>query len=134
MKSINDFLLFLFLVVGGVILELIIKNLYLFFTKKEINQHRFSFLRYLFLLLFPLVATLVIILRTDKKLLLVFFTFSFMGAFIEWLIGFFYHKIVGQRLWRYYHYSLSGYTSWLSLPLWGLAGVLFWLLARIFIY
>jgi len=71
--------------------------------------------------------------RTGSQLLLVCLSFALVGTFLEWLIGFFYHKIVGQKLWTYHRYSLSGYTSLLSIPLWGLAGALFWLLAKIFI-
>lgn len=133
MKPFNDLLLFFFLAVGGVVLEEFVQNLYFKLAKKKFKEHRFSFSRYIYLLLFPLLATLVILQRNDTKLLMVFLTFSLFGTFLEWLIGFFYHKIVGQRLWTYHRYSWSGYTSWLSIPLWGLAGVLFWLLARVFI-
>lgn len=133
MTVFNEFLLFLFLVVGGVVLEAIVEKLYFSITKKKFKEHHFSFSRYFYLLLFPILATIVIIQRNTSTLFTVFLTFSLIGTFLEWLIGFFYHKIVGQRLWTYHRYSWSGYTSWLSMPLWGLAGVLFWLLARVFI-
>ncbi|MBI5127214.1 hypothetical protein HZA76_02035 [Candidatus Roizmanbacteria bacterium] len=133
MKALSDFLIFLLMVVGGVILEEITEVLYFRLTKKKFKEHHFSFSKYIYLLLFPLLATIVILQRNSSKLALVFLTFSFFGTVMEWLIGFFYHKIVGQRLWTYHRYSWMGYTSWLCLPLWGFAGVLFWLLARVFI-
>lgn len=133
MQSYYDFLLFLFLVIGGVVLEEITERLYFKFTKKKFKEHHFSFSRYFYLLLFPILGTIIIIQKNSSRLLIVFLTFSLIGTLLEWLIGFFYHKIVGQRLWTYHRFSLTGYTSWLCLPLWGLAGILFWLLARVFI-
>lgn len=133
MEAVNEFLLFLFMVVGGVVLEELAQVLYFSLTKKKFKEHHFRFSRYFYLLMFPILATIVMVQRNSAVLLPVFLTFAITGTFIEWLIGFFYHRIVGQKLWTYHRYSLTGYTSLLSIPIWGLAGVLFWLLAKIFI-
>ena len=133
MGAFYDFFIFLLLVVGGVIFEKLAQIAYFKITNKKFKEHHFSFSRYIYLLIFPLLATFIMIQRTGSQLLLVCLSFALVGTFLEWLIGFFYHKIVGQKLWTYHRYSLSGYTSLLSIPLWGLAGALFWLLAKIFI-
>lgn len=133
MTVIENLLIFFFLIFGGVILEEIAQSAYYYFTKKKFKQHHFSFSRYLYLLLFPAIAVIVVTQKAGIRLLNVFLIFSIVGTILEWLIGFFYYHIVGQRLWTYHRYSLNGYTSLLSIPLWGLGGILFWLLAQVFV-
>jgi len=65
--------------------------------------------------------------------LFVFALFAFWGTLLEGLVGFSYHMIVGQRLWTYHRYGIYGYTSLLSVPIWGLLGILMWFLARVFV-
>lgn len=133
MDPVSDLVLFFLLVFGGVILEEIAQNLYLKLTSEKLKVHHFSFSRYVYLLVLPIIAVIVIAQRVGMHLLNVFFIFAFVGTFLEWLIGFFYHHIVGQRLWTYHRYSISGYTSLLSVPLWGIGGIFFWLLAQVFV-
>jgi len=133
MKVYNDFLIFLFLVLGGVLLEEVAQILYFRLTKKKFKEHHFYYSRYIYLLIFPMLAVYVTAQRTSPKVFMVFFSFALIGTFLEGFIGLFYHKIVGQRLWTYHRYSFWGYTSLLSIPLWGMGGVLFWLLARVFL-
>ncbi len=131
--AVNKFLLFFMLVAGGVLLEVIVHKLHCFLTKQHYKENHFTFRKYIFLLLFPFIATFTIAYLEGWAPLVVFVVFSFIGTLLEGLVGFSYHKVVGQRLWTYHKYSLTGYTSLLSIPLWGMAGVLFWLLARIFV-
>lgn len=50
---------------------------------------------------------------------------------LEWSTGKAYHAVLGSRLWVYERYPLPGrYTSWLTLPIWGAAMVLLWLMAK----
>ena len=52
---------------------------------------------------------------------------------LEWSTGHTYHKIIGSRLWFYTRYPLpGGYTSYLTLPIWGSAMVLLWLISKHF--
>jgi uncharacterized membrane protein len=128
----DNLYIYFFLILSGVILEEIAQKLYFRITKKKFKEHHFSLSRYVYLLLFPILAVFVITQSAGTHLFNIFIIFSLVGTLLEWLIGFFYHQIVGQRLWTYHRYSINGYTSLLSLPLWGLAGVLFWLLAKVF--
>ena len=80
-----------------------------------------------------MISYLIVVLRVGASLIYVFLIFSLVGTFLEGLIGYFYHNIVGQRLWTYHRYALKGYTSFLSIPIWGLGGAMSWLLAKIFI-
>lgn len=126
------FFLFLGLIIGGVLIEALISQLHFYITKKHFKKYHFSAGRYIFLLLFPLAATLFLASRVGFKLINVFIAFAIVGPLIEWLIGFSYEMVVGHKLWSYYRYNINSYTSFLAIPLWGLAGVLFWLLAQAF--
>ncbi|MFZ6034668.1 MAG: putative ABC transporter permease [Patescibacteria group bacterium] len=129
----RSFTTFLMVIIFGVLTEIAVSQLHYFLTKRHIKHYHFSYSRYLFLLLFPLVATFVTLGQNGNTLSKVFISFALLGTFLEWLIGFSYHMVVGQRLWTYHRLSLNGYTSVLSIPLWGLAGALFYLLGKTFV-
>lgn len=120
------------MIVGGVILEVTVLHLYYELILRTKRPTRFSWVRYGFLLLVPIISVALIAVREGVVVLNVFVAASLLGAVFEWLIGFFYDTIVGARLWTYHQFGITKYTSLLSLPLWGLAGVLFWLLAQVF--
>ena len=126
------FFIFLGMIVIGVLSEAFISQFHFFLTKKHFKKYHFSIGRYLFLLLFPLAATLYIASHVGFKLINTFIAFALVGPIIEWAIGFSYHMVVGEKLWTYDRYNINSYTSFLAIPIWGLAGVLFWLLARVF--
>ena len=130
MSPLSVFVTFFSIVVLGVGLEILITHLFKkSVPKPTLDSQRMR--RFLFLLTFPLLAVAWTVYQTGITVLLVFVIFSFAGMFIEFLIGFSYHRVVGERLWTYHHVSLCGYTSIFSIPLWGLAGVMFWLLAQV---
>lgn len=63
----------------------------------------------------------------------VFYLFALsclVGFALEYSIGKAYHKTLNRRLWTYGKYSVGGYTSLLTFPMWGVAGVVFWLVSR----
>ena len=126
-------LLFILMLAIGVLLEVIIARIYNILTSKNLRSIHFTFGRYLFLMIIPIFTILLFGMKLKIALTEIFVTFSIVGTILEYLVGFSYHEIVGQRLWTYHRYSLKGYTSLLSLPLWGLGGVLFWLLAQAFV-
>lgn len=68
--------------------------------------------------------------RFGQELIIVYLLFSALGTFLEWLLGFLFRQIMGENLWKYSLFPIGSYTSYLAIPLWGLAGVLFWLTAR----
>jgi hypothetical protein len=126
----KQLLVFLFLVIGGVVLEGIVSSFY--YRNKKRNNKNFSFTRYLLLLLLPTIAAFVTFFMIGEPAIKIFLTFSLLGPIIEWCIGFSYQAIVGQKLWTYHRYSITGNTSLLAIPIWGLAGILFYYLAHIF--
>lgn len=79
----------------------------------------------------PLVALFVLVFFKGISILEVFLLFAFCGPILEWLIGYAYHAFIGQNLWTYHRYAITGYTSFLTLPFWGIGGVLFYMLAQV---
>lgn len=94
--------------------------------QRLIKKHHFSIWRYLLFFGIPFVTTVLFAAQYNRSLLTIFFTFAVVGTIMEWLTGYAYYNVVGTRLWTYNRYSLNGHTSLLSLPLWGFAGVFFW--------
>lgn len=129
----KDFLFFFGIVIAGVFIEVLFSQFHYLLTKKHMKHYHFSFGRYIFLMLFPLIATILLTVSAGATLIKMFIAFAVIGTFFEWLIGYSYHMVVGQRLWTYHRLGLSGYTSLLSIPLWGFAGAVFYLLARVFV-
>ena len=66
----------------------------------------------------------------DIRILNLFIISSFTGFFLEYVIGLTYHKTLNRRLFEYKKFSINGYTSYLSIPIWGVAGVVFWFIAK----
>lgn len=119
--------------VVGVLIEVFLARLYFSLKGHHLKEYHFSFGRYLFMLLFPILSALILIFFGGKSLIFVFLVSIVIGPVFEWVAGFGYHKIVGQRLWTYHRYDVDGYTSLLSVIPWGLFGVLFWIIAKLFV-
>lgn len=78
----------------------------------------------------PVVACLGLSYYYGVHIVYLFAASCVVGFVLEYSIGFIYHKILNRRLWTYGRYSVGGYTSLLTFPMWGVAGVVFWLLAH----
>lgn len=86
---------------------------------------------YFLMALGPIAAVLLLAWHEDSKIIIYFIFSSFIGFTAEFILGLFCHKILGRRLWKYSKFSIFGYTSLLTLPFWGGAGILFLSLARL---
>lgn len=103
-------------------------SLLIFYTKQTKN---FLWREYLGILFIPFVPVMTLSAFEGYKVWLLWLAYSLCGTCFEYLLGFFYEKIIGRKLWVYQKYSVNGYTSLLSIPLWGFGGFIFWFLARI---
>jgi len=133
MEDFKLFALFLLMAIGGVFLESLVMKIHFSVTKKHYKEHHFTFGKYIFFLLFPFLALSVIFYLSGQSALNVFLVFCLLGTILEWCIGYSFNQVVGQRLWTYHRYAIGGYTSYLSIPIWGMGGVMFWLLAKVFV-
>lgn len=131
-QALIKFLLLFLLIILGFSLEILFLKIYYILTKKSYKQIHYSFGKYVYYLTLPVLVALYFIQGHELNFVAIFIGFALLGTLAEWLVGFFYHKILGQRLWTYHRYTISGYTSLLSTPLWGLAGIVFYFLIQIF--
>lgn len=128
------FFIFVALVCVEFILESYLSRRY-YATKswwfRHVKLHHFSAVRYLFFFGIPF-ATIAayVFVHFNWSYIVVYMVFAAVGTALEWMIGYAYHGVVGQRLWTYHTYSIYGYTSFLSVPIWGFAGILFWSLSE----
>lgn len=82
-------------------------------------------------LLLPLIVLLLLVLHLGGVYLNIFLYSALFGTILEWLVGWWFHSIMGTRLWTYHRYDITRYTSFLSIPIWGIAGVFLSLIVRV---
>lgn len=128
----DSLIIFIGLTAGGVILEALLSKIYYHFSKKSYKKHHFALSKFIYLMIFPFIAAGLMILNMGMQLIQVFVTFAIIGTITEYLIGYSYNAIVGERLWTYQRFGINKHTSLLAIPLWGLGGILFWLLVQVF--
>ncbi len=92
----------------------------------------FKWSEYCFLVVVGLIAPALVMWTYGERVILFFFTSIVVGMCMEHLIGYLYHKTLNRRLWRYFKYTIGGYTSLLVAPFWGMAGIFFLLLGQVF--
>lgn len=92
---------------------------------------RFRWSEYAALVIFPASALLWLAHRYGTVVFFMYAASAVFGTLCEWVLGWAYHRALGSRLWEYKRLSISGYTSVLSMPLWGITGILFVLLAKV---
>jgi hypothetical protein len=92
---------------------------------------KFKWSEYFAMIIVPIIFVIYLIIFVDVKIFYLFVFSALTGFVAEGIIGFAYHKILNKKLWTYNRLSIKGYTSFLSIPLWGIGGVLFWLLSKI---
>jgi uncharacterized membrane protein len=91
---------------------------------------RFQWNEYLALLVVPTLFVIALAYYVDTRILSLFLVSAAVGFLLEYIIGLAYHKTLNRRLWTYQRLSVCGYTSLLSIPIWGVAGVIFWFLSK----
>lgn len=91
---------------------------------------QFRWREYIAIIILPIMSTLAFAYFIDIRILKLFIICSFVGLFWEYILGLAYHKTLNKRLWTYDRLSIRGYTSLLSIPLWGIAGVIGWFLIK----
>lgn len=96
---------------------------------RRTTQFRWS--EYLGMITLPILFILFLGFYFDVKVLYMFLISSIVGFIAEGLIGFVYDKVLDKRLWTYNRLDIKGYTSLLSIPLWGIAGIVFWFLSKL---
>ncbi len=117
-------LLAIYLIVAGVtyIAEAAAIHWYYRYTGNHYKKHHFTVGKFFIFLTFPLYMFTISIYHYGYSPVKMFMLSAVVGTALEWLVGYAFHRIMGFRLWSYHAYSISKYTSLLSIPLWGFAG------------
>lgn len=85
---------------------------------------------YFFLISVPVAGSLAMVFFYGIEIIYLFVLSMVVGTLLEYGFGKAYHLTLNRRLWTYGKYSVKGYTSPLVAPMWGVAGIVFWLLAK----
>ena len=112
----------------GALAAVAIAGMYLaYLYGRQVKRFRWS--EYVALLATPVGICAYIAYVHGIKIVYLFVSSMVVGFLLEFSLGLAYHKTLNKRLWSYSRNSVGGYTSWLTLPMWGVAGIVFWLLS-----
>jgi len=92
---------------------------------------KFRWSEYIAIIIVPILFIVFLTFYYDFAILKMFILSAIIGFVAEGVIGFVYDKVLNKKLWTYDRLSIKGYTSYLSIPLWGIAGVLFWFITKL---
>src|SRR3989344_5915283 len=117
------------LVLGAIFVAITLISFYIAYLYGR-KTKRFRWREYIAIVIWPIVAVAGFAYFIDTKVLSLFVTSAVFGFVLEYILGLTYHKALNKRLWSYDRLSVGGYTSLLTLPIWGIAGVVFWFLSK----
>ena len=92
---------------------------------------KFKWNEYVAIIIVPIIAIVLFTIFVDSRIINLFIISCIAGFAFEYIFGLAYHKTLNKRLWEYKYLSVGGYTSLLSIPVWGIGGVTFWFLSKI---
>jgi len=118
-----------FIIYGPVFILIILVGFYLAYLYGR-KTKRFRWSEYIAIIILPIISIFAFAYLIDIKIITVFVVSSFVAFSLEYILGLTYHKTLNKRLWTYDKFSVQGYTSLLSIPLWGIGGVTFWFLIK----
>ncbi len=117
-------------ILGCIFLLLTICGFYLAYLYGH-KTKKFRWSEYFLIIIWPAMFVVALAYLVDLKVIELFIFSCIIGFALEYAVGFIYHQVLNRRLWVYKKFSLNGYTSWLVLPIWGIAGVIFWYLGAV---
>ncbi len=124
--------IYILMMVFSFLFDVVVNRIHFYFTHTHLKTHHFTLSKYILSLFFPFIVLFLIYANLGYSILHVYIVFSILGAFFEYLAGWWYYKVMGSRLWTYNKYSIHKYTSFLAIPLWGFLGVILYLLVKLF--
>lgn len=125
-------LMYIAMIIGSFVVEVVVKRIHFLLTRTHYKERHFTLGGYAFSLIFPLIVLFIIYGHLGSSIFYIFITSALLGTLLEWIAGWWFHGVMGVRLWTYHRYTIKRYTSFLSIPLWGMAGVFLSLIVRLF--
>lgn len=114
---------------GPIFLLIILVGFYLAYLYGR-KTKQFHWNEYIAIIILPVILIFALSYFVDARITVLFFVSCFLGFVFEYLTGLVYHKALNKKLWEYSRFNVKGYTSFLTIPLWGIAGVAFWFLSK----
>jgi hypothetical protein len=97
--------------------------------KKPLKE--WSSIRYGGFILAPLITILILTVREGWGILLLYFLSCIIGSITETFAGWSFHRLEHRHLWKYQLGTGRGFSSIYIFPIWGLVGVLFFLVGQL---
>ena len=94
------------------------------------RARKFKLKNYVLMMIAPTACCLALTFFFCWRIIELFFYSAVVGTVLEYGVGVVFQKIFHRNLWTYERFSIGGHTSYLSIPIWGVAGIVFWLLAK----
>jgi uncharacterized membrane protein len=95
------------------------------------HTSKFRWSEYFMYIAGPLIAVGLIAIKHGTEVYTLFIISACVGFTVEYVLASTWHAVQSERLWHYKKYSLKGYASYVLIPLWGVAGVSYYLLAKL---
>lgn len=95
------------------------------------HTRTFRWSEYFMYLAGPFIAVGLIAIKYGPGIYVLFISSALVGFTVEYVLGSTWHAVQNERLWHYKKHSLKGYSSYLMIPLYGVAGVAYFLLANL---
>lgn len=122
----NIFGIFATGVVIGLFLDLILQEFFrLFLGKKLKRNHLYHLFQNVNVFIPALAGIMMLILKGSALSIKIFIVSSFLGAFLEYLVGKILCFFHGKPVWEYDYLPIGKFTSWVSVLYWGGVGLLF---------
>ena len=124
---------FLGFLVGGCV-EYAVALLFDFLEKKPLKiNHTFTVGKKISLAVLPLWGILALLMTgVNASLLTLFIVSASVGTILEGILGRFFRKFFGVKIWTYKYGSIGNFTSMYSFPYWGAAGLVFASIGKFF--
>jgi uncharacterized membrane protein len=117
---------------GGGILEYLMAIFMEILKRKPLRiNHRFTLGKKISLISLPIWGILAILFTNGGiPYIMLFIMSAIVGTFFEFLVGKFFKKMFGVKIWTYRQGAIGSFTSFYSVPYWGAGGLVFAFLAK----
>lgn len=127
----SDFKIFLIVILAGFVLEFIFYRVVNKFFKNPVRiHHRFVVAEQISFISIPIWGLVALIIKSNTNYLGLFIYSALVGTCAEYLVGRFAASVFRHKVYSYSYAKLGSYTSYFSIPFWGGAGVLFYLIGQ----
>ncbi len=127
----SDLRIFLLIVLCGFIIESVFYLIFKSLFGKNFRQHFKPKIVSISIFTIPIWGLVFLITRQNFGFIKIFLLSAIIGTMAESLLGRFLSDVLGKPVWSYDFARIGRFTSWISIPYWGGAGLLFFWIAKL---